>query len=149
MIGKEQIALVLLRNGDQVLLVREDYGDHLWTLPGGVVEPGETIVDAAVRELREETGLAGRVTGLVALRDRPDQTLIVLSALPLGGRLLSAVPGEIAATAWFDHGEVVALGDALYDVIYAILRRAFQMPSPNLPWQSWMGYAGPHANLFH
>jgi 8-oxo-dGTP diphosphatase len=48
----------LIRDG-AVLMVR--YHDRFWTLPGGGVEPGERWSDAAVRELREETGVGARV----------------------------------------------------------------------------------------
>ncbi|KAF5860075.1 hypothetical protein ETB97_002036 [Aspergillus alliaceus] len=53
----------------RVLLIQrvpdDDY-PNLWEAPGGVADDGETIVDCAVRELREETGLrASAVTGLV------------------------------------------------------------------------------------
>jgi 8-oxo-dGTP diphosphatase len=56
-----QIAVALIRRGDGVLLVHEQ-GPHdpepVWTLPGGMVEPGEMLSEALVREVREETGLA-------------------------------------------------------------------------------------------
>lgn len=60
---------ILFRDGD-VLLVRRATGRHagLWSAPGGRIEPGETAVAAAERELREETGLAS--TGLVAFANR-------------------------------------------------------------------------------
>jgi len=58
-------ARVLLVDGDErVLLFRcrvdadlQDRG-HMWITPGGGVQPGETLAEAAVRELHEETGLS-------------------------------------------------------------------------------------------
>lgn len=54
----ELTVLCLLRRGDEILLqnrVKADWQGY--TLPGGHVEPGESIVDACVREMEEETGL--------------------------------------------------------------------------------------------
>ena len=48
-----------LIHGDTILMVRHvEPTRSYWTLPGGGVEAGETPADAAVREVREETGLA-------------------------------------------------------------------------------------------
>jgi ADP-ribose pyrophosphatase len=52
-------ALVTVTCGGQRWLLMVERGDGLgWAVPGGTVEPGETGVQAAVRELAEETGLA-------------------------------------------------------------------------------------------
>lgn len=51
---------------ESVLLLRQSYGDQRWGLPGGAVEPGETILDALRRECREELSVdveIGPLTG--------------------------------------------------------------------------------------
>ena len=50
----------------QVLLVRHADGD-VWTTPGGMIEPGETPANAAVRETWEETGLIVALTRIIGV----------------------------------------------------------------------------------
>jgi 8-oxo-dGTP diphosphatase len=64
------VGVVCLR-GDSVLLIRRGTPPRLgeWSLPGGRIEPGERAVDAALRELREETGVEAEITGLIDVVD--------------------------------------------------------------------------------
>ncbi len=62
------VVAALIRRGDDILLVQEQGpGDPepLWMLPGGVVEPGEMLQQALVREVKEETGLDASPPGLL------------------------------------------------------------------------------------
>lgn len=64
------VGVVCLR-GDEVLLIRRGTPPRRgeWSLPGGRIEPGEAATDAAIRELREETGVEARLTGLLDVVD--------------------------------------------------------------------------------
>ncbi len=58
---------VIYRKSDQaieVALARARQGP-VWCLPKGRVEPSETLEEAAVREVREETGLKGKIVGTI------------------------------------------------------------------------------------
>jgi len=72
-----QVAAALIRRGDEVLLVRQQGPNDpasSWALPSGVVEAGELLTEALVREVREEAGLEvlapGRLLYVVQL-DNP------------------------------------------------------------------------------
>ena len=56
-----------------VLLVRQGTGLKLWTLPGGKVKKGESLVKALKREILEETGLRVQVGSLLGVLDRRDK----------------------------------------------------------------------------
>lgn len=68
----ELTVLCLIRKGNEYLLqdrVKKDWKG--FTLPGGHVEPGESIVDAVVREMKEETGLTVEHPKLCGVKQFP------------------------------------------------------------------------------
>jgi 8-oxo-dGTP diphosphatase len=62
---------VVCLKGDAVLLIRRGRPPRQgeWSLPGGRIEPGERAIDAALRELREETAVEAEIVGLVDVVD--------------------------------------------------------------------------------
>ena len=107
-----------------------------WSLPGGRQELGETVFQTAVREIREETGVAIRVldiAGVVDLIDRDGEdihyhyTVIDVLAVWLSGE---AVAGDDAmAVAWVAPGELADYGatEAVCRVVAAAGRRLVEL----------------------
>jgi 8-oxo-dGTP diphosphatase len=82
---KEVSVMAWIEDADEkVLLVRQALGLRLWTLPGGKVKRGESLVKALKRELYEETGLHAQIGSLLGVLDRRDKDAITL--------LFAAVP---------------------------------------------------------
>ena len=71
-------AFVVLRSNGRVLLVQPRSGR--WQLPGGRLEPGESPRRAALREVREETGLRPRLGRLLGVYRRKDGSRAYLFA---------------------------------------------------------------------
>ena len=65
------IAGAIVRKDGKLLLIKEvlESGEEKWIFPGGGVEFGESIEDAAVRELKEETGLDARIKEFLGFKE--------------------------------------------------------------------------------
>jgi mutator protein MutT len=105
--------------GHRVLLIRRGQAPLLgeWSLPGGVLECGETLREATVREVREETGLTvetGELLGVYERVIRSDDGRVRYHYV-LIDFLCRAVAGELAAgtdasdVRWFGSEELDAL----------------------------------------
>lgn len=118
--------------GGKVLVVQRAHppAQGLWTLPGGRVEVGETLVDAVIREIAEETALTINVIGLAGYRE-----IILPEAVGARGRHFVILPfaarwlsGEIALNDELAEGRWMAV-DAVRDLsttegLLEILRQA-------------------------
>ncbi|MEM3552468.1 MAG: NUDIX hydrolase [Candidatus Bathyarchaeia archaeon] len=93
------VSVVICNNKGEILLVkrRNEPGKNLWSIPGGLVELGELVKDAAKREAEEETGLKIKIRKLLDVVDviirnennkvRFHYVLIAFSAYPIKGEL--------------------------------------------------------------
>lgn len=64
-----------VRNEDGRLLLIHRIDNDLWALPGGAMDLGESVADAAVREVEEETGVRVELTGLVGIYTDPGHVM--------------------------------------------------------------------------
>jgi 8-oxo-dGTP diphosphatase len=101
-------AAVILEPDGRVLLVRHTYGRFNWDLPGGASDPGESVVETALRETREETGLevvAERMTGIY-YRTENDSHHFVFRCRVDGDRVPRPSSDEISDCAYWPLDEL-------------------------------------------
>jgi 8-oxo-dGTP diphosphatase len=100
----------------RILLVASSYANHvqpIWNLPGGRQQAGELLAETAVREVREETGLAARVRELAYVSesyDDGDHFINVTFRIDVSGELRRNDDGEdhVTEVAWIPVSELHA-----------------------------------------
>jgi len=107
--------LVVVRRGDQFLLVQERKHEQSWYLPAGRVEPNEDFASAARRETLEESGVTVELEGIVRIEHSPradnhSRVRVLFTASATG----AAEPKKFAdehslQAAWFTLDEVTKL----------------------------------------
>ncbi len=109
----------IIRDGDRIVLIRrnQEPSRGRWTFPGGLVELGEPVRDAARREALEETGLVVEIGEVAAVLDnvvhdeagriRYHYVIVDFLARPVGGRLQ---PGsDVGDARWAGLADLDAL----------------------------------------
>lgn len=96
----ELTVLCLIQDGKRILLqnrIKEDWKGY--TFPGGHVEPGESFVDAVVREMKEETGLDIIRPQLVGIKQFPIEKgryiVLLFKTTEFSGSVVSSEEGEM------------------------------------------------------
>ncbi len=128
------VGIVVFR-GDEVLLVERIKPPirNRWSIPGGAQEIGETVHEAALRELMEETGLEADIIGLIDVVDsitrdqdsrvRFHYTLVDLAAEWRSGEAVAA--DDVGAVRWVALADLEAMG--LWTETVRIIRRGQSM----------------------
>ena len=131
---------VIFAQGDRVLLMRRantGFFDGLLSLPGGHVEPGESVVMAAMREMREELAVevAGddlHMVGVVHRRSDTNRIDFFMRAARWAGTPVRAEPDKCAALQWVARDALPA--DTVPYVADALARDA------SVPWIAESGW---------
>jgi 8-oxo-dGTP diphosphatase len=121
LLAADAIIELVDRPGRPIVLIERRYPPPGWAIPGGFVDVGETLEQAAIREAREETGLEVRLIALLGIysdpkRDARGHTVTAVYVAEASGtpqaaddaktiRIadLEALPGPLA----FDHAMVL------------------------------------------
>jgi ADP-ribose pyrophosphatase YjhB (NUDIX family) len=113
------VAVAVTNDRGQLLMIRRTDND-MWAVPGGAQEVGETPLEAARREVREETRITCEITGLVGIFSSPRNVVeftsdgevrqefsILLAGRSVGGEV--ATSSESREVAWWNREELLNL----------------------------------------
>jgi ADP-ribose pyrophosphatase YjhB (NUDIX family) len=110
------VNVVVTNEAGEILMIRRTDNDN-WAVPGGAIDLGESVAQAAVRETREESGIECEITGIVGIYSDPKHVLLYTSngevrqefSIVLTGRSLSGQPtpsSESSEVRWVPVSEV-------------------------------------------
>ena len=111
------VGAVVTDPAGRVLLCQQSQGHRFWGLPGGRIRPGESPVQAAIRDIREETGMETEIVDLVGIytltgdthgEDLPDVLMHVFRGRCHGGEATVNAPGRIRRLSWHDPADLPA-----------------------------------------
>lgn len=110
------VNVVVTNDVGEILMIRRTDNDN-WAVPGGAIDLGESVAQAAVRETREESGIECEITGLVGIYSDPKHVIlytsngearqefsILLTARPLSGQPTPS--SETSEVRWVPASEV-------------------------------------------
>lgn len=110
MIDTFKLSIYCLVEDRERVLLTEDEGKPGWKLPGGEAKKGELLLEAAKREVKEETGLMVDPTGFVSLQDyinekKEHRLRFYITAKLIGGRKKANI-GEVKKIKWFSKEDL-------------------------------------------
>ena len=122
-----RIATAIVTSRLGVLVARRHDGKPPWTFIADEIEPGESPAEAAVREVKEETGLRIRTTGVIGRRVHPQtgREMVYLAARPTHGtEALVGDEQELAEVRWVDLAQADELmGGTIFEPVRGYLQR--------------------------
>lgn len=137
----ELTVLCLIHNEDSYLLqdrVKKDWKGY--TLPGGHIEPGESIVDAVVREMKEETGLTIKAPRLCGVKQFPIEggryIVFLFETDQFEGKLVDSEEGKMHWVKISELSNVNLVNDfeELIEVMMSNILTEFQYVVENDEW---------------
>ncbi|GGP91970.1 NUDIX hydrolase [Streptosporangium pseudovulgare] len=113
------VNVVVTNEAGEILMIRRSDNGN-WAVPGGAIDLGESLPDAAVRETLEETGIKCEITGLVGTYTDPRHVIVYTSdgearqefSIVLAGRAVDGEPtpsDESREVRWIPRDEVLSL----------------------------------------
>ncbi|MCL5438419.1 MAG: NUDIX hydrolase [Patescibacteria group bacterium] len=137
------VGTIILNEKNKVLLVKRAPGlmrGNKYTIPGGFLDRDEDLVDGALRELREESGLNGEILFLFKINDNPNRPReearqnvdFIFIGKIIGGK--EKISNETTEVKWFSEKDLPGKNDFAFDhreiieMYFKYLKKPFKIP---------------------